>query len=184
MKNLLIGLLVFVSIHAMGQNDRYDILKDKKTGATVIKGECTFDDLLRQPSLGWLTRGANNYKPDTAKLSYLKRHIKDYEIVVFMGTWCDDTYNILPKLYKILLLTNYPMSEYTMYGVDRTKATKYIEHKLYKIENVPTIILSRQHTEIGRITESLKKTVESDIAGLIDADITKQEMQQQQMQNK
>ncbi len=183
MKKLLVSLLVILSVHAFAQ-DKYDILKDKKTGAVVFKGECTFDDMLRQPSFGWLSRGSINYNPDTAKLSYLKRHIKDYELVVFMGTWCDDTYNILPKLYKVLQMTGYPMSSYTMYGVDRTKATKYVEHKIYKIEDVPTIIVIRDHVEIGRITETLKKSVEADIAKLIDNDITKEEIRKVQMQNK
>src|SRR5262245_44683495 len=101
MKQLLVSLLVLLSVHALAQNSRYDVLKDKKNGSTVIKGEYTFEEMLKQPSFGWLARGANNYKPDTAKISYLKKYIKNYEIVVFMGTWCDDTWTILPKLYKV-----------------------------------------------------------------------------------
>ena len=177
MKKLILSLLILASVPVFAQNDRYDILKDKKTGAVVIKGECTFDDLLRQPSFNWLSRGSISYRPDTAKLSFLKKNIKNYELVVFMGTWCDDTWAILPKLYKILQLTGYPMSSYTMYGVDRAKATKFVEHKLYKIENVPTIIVLREHQELGRITETLKKNVETDLAQIIDDDMTKQERQ-------
>jgi len=178
MKKILLGLMMIAAVSTYAQdNSKYDVLKDKKSGDVVIKGECSFDDLLRQPTFNWLQKGSINYKPDTAKLSYLKRHIKDYEIVVFMGTWCDDTKAILPKLYKILQLTGYPMNNYTMYGVDRAKTTKFVEHKLYKIENVPTIMLFRNNQEIGRITESLKKSVESDLAQLIDDDVTKQERQ-------
>lgn len=179
MKKVLIGLLVLLSVQVFAQ-DKYDILKDKKNGAVVIRGECTWDDLLRQPTMGWLNRGMINYNPDSTYMVYLKRHLNNYQMVVFMGTWCDDTYSILPKLYKILKLTNYPMSSYTMYGVDRNKNTKYVEHKIYKIENVPTIILERNHMEVGRITETLKKSVEADLARLIDADIAKEEMRNNQ----
>ena len=181
MKKIVLGLLMLLSLHAIAQDEsKYDVLKDKKNGLVVIKGECNFDDLLRQPSFNWLQKGSINYKPDTAKLSYLKRHIKDYEMVVFMGTWCDDTWNILPKLYKILQLTGYPMSSYSMYGVDRAKTTKFVEHKLYKIENVPTIMLFRGNKEVGRMTETIKKSVESDLAKLIDDDIANQERQKLQ----
>lgn len=183
MKKVLLGLMMILSVHAFAQdNSKYDVEKDKKNGAVVIKGECNFDDLLRQPSFGWLPKGSNSYKPDTAKVNYLKKHIKNYEIVVFMGTWCDDTWVILPKLYKVLQITGYPMSSYTMYGVDRNKATKFVEHKLYKIENVPTIMLFRANQEIGRITENLKKSVESDISQIIYDDIAKQERQKLQSQ--
>lgn len=181
MKKILLGVMMILSVQAFAQdNSKYDVVKDKKNGAVVIKGECNFDDLLRQPSFGWLPKGANSYKPDTAKLAYLKKYLKNYEIVVFMGTWCDDTWAILPKLYKILQLTGYPMGNYTMYGVDRAKTTKFVEHKLYKIENVPTIMLYRANVEIGRITETLKKSVESDMSQLIYDDIAKQERQKLQ----
>ena len=83
---------------------------------------------------------------------------------------------MLPILYKILQLTAYPMSQYVMYGVDRAKTSKYVEHKLYKIENVPTVILLHGNKEVGRITESVKKSVEADLAYMIDDDITKQQM--------
>jgi hypothetical protein len=69
-----------------------------------------------------------------------------------------------------------------MYGVDRNKATKFVEHKLYKIENVPTIMLFRANQEVGRITENLKKSVESDISQIIYDDIAKQERQKLQSQ--
>jgi len=175
MKKIFLALLMMAGMHAMAQSD-YDVLKDKKSKATVYKGECTFDDMLKQASFGWLQRGAAEYTPDTSAIKYLKQYMPNYEVVVFMGTWCDDTYTVLPKLYKVLQATGYPMKNYTMYGVDRAKEAKYVESKLYKIENVPTIIVMKNMSEIGRIVEVPKRRVEVEIAGLIQDDLQKQEM--------
>ncbi len=163
----------------MAQRSDYEVLTDKKTKATVYRGECTFDDLMNRASFSWLAQGAAEYRPDTARISFLRKHLPAYHIVIFMGTWCDDTYNLLPKLYKVITATNFPMGNYTMYGVDRNKVTKNIEHKLYKIENVPTFIISRGNTEIGRITENTKKSIETDLAVIIDQDLKKQELREQ-----
>jgi thiol-disulfide isomerase/thioredoxin len=175
--SILAGIVMLFAIQGFAQ-DKYDVLKDKKNKAVVIKGECTFDDLLRQPTFGWLPSGSNSYRPDTAKLSYLKKYLKDYELVVFIGTWCDDTYTMLPKLYKVLKLTGYPMSKYLMYGVDREKTSKYVEHKLYKIQDVPTVILIQNNREIGRIVETVKTSIEADLARMIDNDRTAKEREQ------
>ncbi|MGN6569269.1 MAG: hypothetical protein ACTHJ0_15010 [Flavipsychrobacter sp.] len=181
MKKIFLALLMLVGIHAMAQSD-YDVLKDKKSKATIYKGECTFDDLQKNSSFSWLQRGASEYNPDTAAVKYLKQYLPNYQVVVFMGTWCDDTYTVLPKLYKILQVTGYPMKNYTMYGVDKAKEAKYVESKLYKIENVPTIIVMRNMSEIGRIVEVPRRRVEVEIASLIQDDLQKQEMRDAQKQ--
>lgn len=181
MKKIFLALLMLVGIHAMAQSD-YDVLKDKKSKATIYKGECTFDDLQKNSSFSWLQRGTSEYNPDTAAVKYLKQYLPNYQVVVFMGTWCDDTYTVLPKLYKILQVTGYPMKNYTMYGVDKAKEAKYVESKLYKIDNVPTIIVMRNMSEIGRIVEVPRRRVEVEIASLIQDDLQKQEMRDAQKQ--
>ncbi len=59
------------------------------------------------------------------------------------------------------------MEQYLMYGVDRAKEAKYIEHKLYRVEKVPTIIVLKDNTEVGRIVENTKKSIEEDLMEII-----------------
>jgi hypothetical protein len=84
-----------------------------------------------------------------------------------MGTWCSDTKDLLPKLHKSLVQTGYPMEQLKMYGVDRAKEAKYVEHKLYNAERVPTIVLVRNNMEVGRIVESPTGTIEQNLAAII-----------------
>ena len=54
-----------------------------------------------------------------------------------------------------------------MYGVDRAKTTRNGDEKKYGITLVPTIILFKDGKEVGRITETVKKSIEEDLATII-----------------
>lgn len=173
MKKLLtaIALMMSTTLFAQAQGSDYDVSKDAENGAVVFKGQVTFADLEKEPSFSWLKSGADTYKPDSNAVKYLKQHLRNYEMVVLMGTWCDDSQNLMPKFYKVLQLTGYPMAKYNMFGVDRAKTTKNIEHRLYKLDKVPTIIVYKNHNELGRIVETVKKNVETDLVQLIRKDV-------------
>jgi len=181
MKQILLAAAMLLTINVMAQITKsdYDVSKDKESGAVVFKGQCSFADLSKESSFSWLKRGSDAYKPDTNAVKYLKKNFGNYEIVVFMGTWCEDSQNMIPKFYKLLQLIGYPMDKLTMYGVDRAKTAKYIEHKLYKIEKVPTIIVYKNHSELGRVVETVKKSIETDLINIIKDDVEKQEAAQQ-----
>jgi len=159
----------------MAQNKAYDVSKDtskeENDGSLVFNGPITFNDLDNEPTFAtWLKISHEEYKPKDKHLEYLRDHLKDYSLVVFMGTWCDDSHNIVPKLEKMLQLINYPLSTVTMYGVDRAKNTKNGESKTYNISRVPTIIVLKRGKEIGRITETVLKSVEADLSAIIEKD--------------
>ena len=174
MKNLLLIATLLIAMPAFAQSD-FDRSKDKETGSVVFKGQISFEDLKSESTFSWLKRGAADYKPDSIAIAYLKKNLPKYEMVVLMGTWCDDSHNLVPKLYKVMQASGYPMSNYKMYGVDRAKEAKYVEHKLYRLEKVPTIILLKDHVEIGRIVESVKKSVEIDLVQMIQKKMDEEE---------
>lgn len=175
MKQLLLATAaLFLSFASFAQSD-YDVSKDKENGMLVYKGAFTFEDLKKEPTFGWLQRGVAAYTPDSNAVKYLKKHLQQYDIVVLMGTWCDDSHNLIPKLYKTLQAAGYPMQQLKLYGVDRAKTAKYVEHRLYRLEKVPTIVLEKQHTEIGRIVETVKRNMEVDMVQLIQRDLDAQD---------
>lgn len=167
-KILLITLLFVAGMEARAQSD-FDKSTDKENGAVVLKGQLTIADLKAEPGFDWM-KSAGEYKPDTTALKYLKKHLSDYDMVVMIGTWCSDSQDMFPKLYRLIQLTGLSEDRYTIYGMDRAKEAKYVEHKLYKIEKVPTIILYKENNEVGRIVESVKKSLEKDLTEMIEAD--------------
>ncbi len=173
MKIFLVLLAMVIGSHSFAQNS-FDITKDKENGATVYRGQITFEDLHNQLSFTWLDKGVQEYKPDSNNVKFLQKTLAAYHLTVFMGTWCDDSQNLVPKLYRILQLAHYPMNQYMMYGVDRKKNSLAGEEKMYNITKVPTVILYKSNREVGRITESVHKSVEDDIQAIIEKDLQQQ----------
>jgi len=167
MRKTLIILLVIMNMHAMAQVTAYDVSKDKENGDLVFNGPVTFGDLNKEVSFTWLQNGMDGYRPDAQAISFLKGRLKEYTLVVFLGTWCDDSHYLIPKLEKVLQQAGYPLNSVTMYGVDREKTTKNGQHKKYNITLVPTIILFKDGREAGRITETVMKSVEWDLTKII-----------------
>jgi hypothetical protein len=170
MKCLFFFSLLFFSVSALAQSD-FDKSIDEKTGFVVYKGQITVEDIKKESSFSWFNKGVAEYSPDTNAQKILKKHLSEYSLVVFAGTWCDDSQALLPRFFKTLEVAGYPSSKVTMFGVDRAKTAKYVEHRLYKLEKVPTIILFKGFAEVGRIVEFPKKSVEKDLAKLIETDL-------------
>lgn len=156
-----------ISLDALAQNNSYSVSTDEKNGSQVFNGPVTFNDLDKEASFTWLKSGNEAYNPKEKRISFLDEHLKKYSMVIFLGTWCADSKALIPKLEKVLEVTKYPKSQITMYGVDRDKNTKGGEEKKYDISFVPTIILLDNGKEIGRITETVTKSVETDLERMI-----------------
>jgi thiol-disulfide isomerase/thioredoxin len=167
MKYLFIIILSIVSMSTIAQNHPYTTTTDTVTGSLIFDGPITFTDLNHEPSFTWLKSGYDEYTPDKTQLNYLRDNLSKYRLVVFMGTWCDDSHYLIPKLEKVLQLINYPMQQYTMYGADREKKTIGNEHEKYGITLVPTVILFDGEHEVGRITETVNNSIEADLADII-----------------
>lgn len=133
----------------------------------MVVGACTFSELAEQSGMDWLAKGESRYQPDSATTSKLGKALRDYDLIVFLGTWCEDSQDLIPKLQKTLTAVHFPLSRLQMYGVNRAKESKHYDHKAYKIELVPTIIVVKNHAEIGRIVERTTKSIEADLLAIV-----------------
>jgi hypothetical protein len=59
------------------------------------------------------------------------------------------------------------MEQMQIFALDRDKKGRNEEEKQYKITNVPTVIVLQDGNEKGRITETVKQNVESDLLEII-----------------
>lgn len=167
MRTILFIAALFFSISMNAQP-----LFEKKEGNTkdeiIYNGEVSFGDLEREIAFKWFAEGARAYQPAAEHITALKKRLKHYDMVVLMGTWCEDSHNMIPRLYKVLRDTDYPFTRFKMYGLDRSKTGKNNEQEKYHVTSVPTVILYFRGTEVGRITELVDKSVEADLATMIE----------------
>ena len=149
----------------------YETSKDEKTGHLVYKGLFTFHNMAAEPTFAWLDSGINAYKPDTLTLPYLRSTIRNYNILLFIGTWCEDSQNLLPKFYKLLSSLDINYENIVLIGMDRAKTTTTTVGadlaNRYKVSLLPTILFTESNgQEVGRITETVSKSIEWDLVDL------------------
>jgi thiol-disulfide isomerase/thioredoxin len=153
---------------------------DPKTKYVILHGEVSFNDLLNESNCKWLAKGEEEYKPNENALEPIGKLAKDYHFVVVIGTWCDDTRNLLPKFYKVVNESLIDLNSIQLFAVDRRKEGLNNEKKVFKIERVPTFIVFHQNREVGRITESVNESIEADLLKIMQDDATKLSVKREQ----
>jgi thiol-disulfide isomerase/thioredoxin len=160
-------------IHQLGSAQDFVRELDRKTETVLLRGKISFDDISKETSCSWLDQRASAYEPNRQHSDLLNKIAGDYRFVVFAGTWCSDTKDLLPKFYKVLVESGIDLRAVEMYGVNRNKEALNIEHTFYNIRYVPTFIVMHQAREVGRIVESVSTSIEEELVNLIAADYEK-----------
>ncbi len=115
----------------------------------------------------WYASGYSDYTPDAEAVTQLNNGFTaEHEILVFGGTWCGDTKNLLPKFYKVMdAMATSPKIKMVLVDTDR-ESGEGIE-KSYDIAFVPTFIVLKNGKEIGRVIETVTKSIEADLAAIL-----------------
>jgi thiol-disulfide isomerase/thioredoxin len=127
----------------------------------VLNGKINQKDLIEK--FPWFEDNYKRYFPNDSIINQIKEFPYELKVLVFMGTWCDDSKNEVPKFFKISQALQFHENQVKLIAVDRNKHCDSIDISSYKIELVPTFIFYKNEKEIGRIIESPKETLEKDL---------------------
>jgi thiol-disulfide isomerase/thioredoxin len=107
------------------------------------------------------------YQPVPEAIARLRSLGREVRIEVFFGSWCSDCAAHIPAFFKILDMVDSPLIKvgYTGLPRDREKRGPYTGGR--EIARVPTIIVTVDGRESGRIVETPKKTLEEDLAAIL-----------------
>lgn len=142
--------------------------KFKSEGKTpYLIGKIDKSGLESETYNNWFSKNYDAYSPDPETIKAIKENLEDYEITLFMGTWCGDSKREVPKFYKILEAADYPMKQLTSVALSREKET-YKESPQHEeaglnIVRVPTFIFFKNGKEVNRIIERPIENLEKDI---------------------
>lgn len=117
------------------------------------KGIISQEVLLSDTTFKWYAENLKGYTPNASALAGLKKHGDSLQLLVFMGTWCEDSHSIIPKFYSLLEAAGFSKNRVTLIGVDRAKTTISHLTEALNIINVPTIIVMKNGKEQGRVVE-------------------------------
>ncbi|MGE8514790.1 MAG: TlpA family protein disulfide reductase [Chryseobacterium culicis] len=159
MKKFITNIIAFSSLFLAAQqvdaqkvvvNREVETQKDGK----MLLGNQLKEQFLKAPYADWYVKEHDEYVLDQKAVSELKKEkIGTYDIIVFMGTWCEDSHRDFPRLMKILEAVSYPENKLNIIAVNRKKESPTGDESLYNLQKVPTIILKRYGKEVGRIIE-------------------------------
>lgn len=139
------------------------------TGCIAQKGNWSGNTSVKEVegNFPWFASGYDKYSPDSLTISQLKAQLPSYTILVFAGTWCEDTQVLLPQFYKSIDLAGFPRGKVDLYLLDKRKESPQKLEGEYKIIAVPVFIILKDNKEVGRIVESIEGSIEADLLNLI-----------------
>lgn len=171
MKTLIMLLTSFILVNLSyaqekQSNELWKIIIDEKNGKPMLVGLCNTEQFLSDTNFAqWYTTEYENYKPDEKILNLI--NLEGVEIVCVLGTWCPDSRREVPRFIKILDELKFDLKNLQMICVDRKKLAEGIDVENYVIERVPTFIFYKSESEIGRIIETPKETLEIDLLEIL-----------------
>jgi len=152
-KIFLIAIAFGLSAKAVYAQTPYTSTMDNQK-VTILDGIITKYALQNNAAFtGWYTSNQTSYKPDSSIVNAMEAAKGKVQFVIFGGTWCEDTQNILPKFFKLQEAAGVADNAISFFGVDRNKKTLGNVADAFKITNVPTIIVMKDGKETGRVVE-------------------------------
>jgi len=160
-------LLLMIISAAICAQEKNKLVTDEKSGKPMLIGLCDRTAFADSNFSWWFNSEYDNYPSDSVAVVRFSKKLQDVKITIVMGTWCSDSRREVPRFYRILDQTGFNTQNITLICVDRNKtAPDGLVEKL-DIKLVPTFIFCRDDKEIGRIVETPKETLETDLVKII-----------------
>jgi thiol-disulfide isomerase/thioredoxin len=130
----------------------YTVLAERPNEKSY-KGVISKEVLLADTTFKWYANNQKGYVPNSFSMEGLQKNKDSVQLLVFMGTWCEDSQNIIPKFFALTEAAGFSNDRITLIGVDRAKKTYSHLTEALNITNVPTIIVMKDGKEKGRVVE-------------------------------
>jgi thiol-disulfide isomerase/thioredoxin len=148
-----IGITLFASCASSKLTSGKDYITVPDDRAKILSGQIDRSILESDTAFAFLKENMKWGEADASAVAAFQKNASKFSMVVVIGTWCEDSNNLLPKFFRLLDKSGYPASKVSLIAVDRNKkAYKNIQVK-YSITNTPTFIVIQNGKEVGRITE-------------------------------
>jgi len=121
--------------------------------------------ITEDPDFAWYQQNLKYYKPQKAQIEIIKEKAYDFQLILFTGTWCHDSQQIIPKYFSLLEAAEFPDHRMLIIALDRQKNGPANIQRQFNVVNVPTLLVMKDGKEVGRIEEF-------GATGLVDAELT------------
>ncbi len=166
---MIISLLFCLSHTTNSQT--YNHLEVDEKGNEKLLGKINRKGLTTNSFNTWYSKNYDDYIVNKSLVKMVKDSLNNYQIKIFLGTWCGDSKREVPRFYKVMDAIKFPEDQIEVIALDRTteayKQSPNGEEKGLNIHRVPTFIFYKNGKEVNRIVEYPKETFERDIYNII-----------------
>jgi thiol-disulfide isomerase/thioredoxin len=148
----ILSLSILLSFNTNAQV-QYEISKDPQNGLKTLKGILSIDVLKNDSAFAWMRNDISWYKPNATAVTNLKAVKDTVQLMVFVGTWCEDSHIVFPQLLKLCSEAGFDTKRITVIGVDRKKTTLGSLCEALGVTKAPTILVLKGGKEMGRVEE-------------------------------
>ena len=169
MKKFLFLFAALIAITSIGfTQTQYEVIKDHN-GEKILKGIISRDILANDSSFKWYKQNLKSYPAGKETAVTFGKHKDSIQLVIFLVTWCEDSHDIIQKLFPFLDAAGFSNDHVTLIGVDRNKKTISHLTDAFNIINVPSVIVMKEGKELGRVVEYGRYgMVEKELAEIVD----------------
>src|ERR1044072_916724 len=96
MKKLFILTIALLSVSFLFAQSSVEISRDKENGSKVLKGFIAKKDLVTDTAFTWFVQEQKAFTPNADVVKQFAAAKDSVQVLVFGGTWCDDTKHLLP----------------------------------------------------------------------------------------
>ena len=157
--------LIFCKASFSQDAQRYENSRDESHICGTFQIEELENDTVFQK---WYDKNYADFKVSDKKRNWVK-NLKNTEVDIYLGTWCDDSKKWVPKFVKLWDALGLKRTQLKLIGLYDFVEGKYKqgpngEEKNKDIHRVPTFIFKQNGKEIARIVEFPNNDLETDLA--------------------
>lgn len=145
-------LLLSCATSKQSAKPNYQVFTDTN-GTKALKGIINKSLLVNDPSFQWFIENGKYGAADASAMAAFQKNGSKISLLVFSGTWCEDSHILLPQFYRLIDKAGFPESKIVLVAVDRTKTAVQNLHIKYQLKTVPTFIVLVNGKEVGRVEE-------------------------------
>ena len=160
----ILAILFSLSLHAQNINKK---ITDSELNQEILIGYCNRAALQEGEFGEYYLQEYENYDADKQFIEKIYNVEGSVDIVLVLGTWCQDSQEQVPRFYRIMDDAKVPDDVIVVICVDRNKTGGELSVEHLGIERVPTFIVYRGGEEIGRIIETPEASLEEDFWTII-----------------
>lgn len=167
MKKIITSLLLLISItslNAQNKNQLYTDYKENQHLCGPIDLEFLESDSL---TASWYSESQAEFEL-SSKAHDWKGNLENTQVDIYLGTWCGDSKNWVPKFVKLWEELGLSWEQLNFIGLynddERYKQGPNGEEKGKNIHRVPTFIFNQNGEEYARIVEYPQSDLETDLA--------------------